>query len=57
MGTPNAPATSRVVVLASGSGSNLQAILDACTSSQLHAEAVAVVSDRPDVCAYHLARP
>lgn len=48
--------TSRVVVLASGNGSNLQAILDACAGGSLAgvAELVAVVSDRPD--AYALQR-
>lgn len=38
----------RLVVLASGNGSNLQAILDACASGQLAAEVVAVVSNRAD---------
>ena len=40
--------TSRIVVLASGNGSNLQAILDACESGVLQGKAtvVAVVSDR-----------
>ncbi len=38
----------RLVVLASGNGSNLQAILDACASGTLPAEVVAVVSDRSD---------
>ena len=38
---------SRLVVLASGNGSNLQAILDACASGRLAAEVVAVVSDQP----------
>lgn len=36
----------RLVVLASGNGSNLQAILDACASGELAAQVVAVVSDR-----------
>jgi len=36
----------RLVVLASGSGTNLQAILDACASGQLPAHVAAVVSDR-----------
>lgn len=47
---------SRVVVLVSGNGSNLQAILDACADGTLHdrAEVVAVVSDRSD--AYALQR-
>ena len=43
--------TSRIVVLVSGDGSNLQAILDACTSGDLPAEVVAVVSNRADVFA------
>ncbi len=38
----------RLVVLISGSGSNLQAILDACASSELVAQVVAVVSNKPD---------
>jgi formyltetrahydrofolate-dependent phosphoribosylglycinamide formyltransferase len=44
----------RLVVLASGTGSNLQAILDACHSGGLTAEVVAVVSDRDN--AYALKR-
>lgn len=43
--------TSRLVVLVSGTGSNLQAILDACADGTLAAEVVAVVSNRPDVFA------
>jgi len=42
-----APVT-RLVVLASGNGSNLQAILDACAAGALPAQVVAVVSDRRD---------
>lgn len=38
----------RFVVLASGEGTNLQAILDACAEGRLAAEVVAVVSDRAD---------
>ena len=41
----------RLVVLVSGSGSNLQAIIDACNDDRLAAEVVAVVSDKPDVFA------
>jgi len=41
----------RLVVLVSGSGSNLQALIDACASERLPAEVVAVVSNRPDVFA------
>lgn len=40
--------TLRLAVLASGSGSNLQAILDACACRRIDAEVVAVVSDRPE---------
>jgi phosphoribosylglycinamide formyltransferase 1 len=46
--------TRQLVVLASGSGSNLQAILDACANRQLDAEVTAVISDKPD--AYALER-
>jgi phosphoribosylglycinamide formyltransferase 1 len=46
--------TTRLVVLASGTGSNLQAILDACTAGELDAEVVAVVSDKDN--AYALKR-
>jgi formyltetrahydrofolate-dependent phosphoribosylglycinamide formyltransferase len=38
--------TARLVVLASGSGSNLQAILDACADGPLDAEVVLVVVNR-----------
>jgi phosphoribosylglycinamide formyltransferase 1 len=38
----------RLVVLASGSGSNLQALLDVCASGALAAEVAAVVSDRAE---------
>lgn len=41
----------RLVVLVSGSGSNLQAIIDACADGRLPAEVAAVVSDKPDVFA------
>jgi phosphoribosylglycinamide formyltransferase 1 len=40
------PAT--IVVLISGNGSNLQAILDACTSGALNAQVVAVISNKRD---------
>ena len=36
----------RLVVLASGNGSNLQAVLDACADGSLAAQVTAVVSDR-----------
>ena len=38
----------RLVVLVSGNGSNLQAILDGCASGELGARVVAVISDRAD---------
>ena len=43
---PHRPA--RLVVLASGAGSNLQAVIDATTSGRLPARVVAVVSDQAD---------
>jgi phosphoribosylglycinamide formyltransferase 1 len=45
---------SRLVVLISGNGSNLQAILDACASGELPASVVCVISDKAD--AYGLVR-
>ncbi len=50
MGSP-AARSKRLVVLVSGSGSNLQAILDAGNDGQLDADVVAVVSNKPDVFA------
>jgi phosphoribosylglycinamide formyltransferase-1 len=44
----------RVAVLISGSGTNLQAIIDAQQSGELNIDIVAVLSDRPD--AYGLTR-
>lgn len=38
----------RLVVMVSGNGTNLQAILDACASDELPAEVVAVVSNKSD---------
>jgi phosphoribosylglycinamide formyltransferase 1 len=46
--------TSRLVILISGNGSNLQAILDACTSGELPAFVVCVISNKAD--AYGLIR-
>jgi phosphoribosylglycinamide formyltransferase 1 len=46
--------TSRLVVLISGNGSNLQAILDACASGELPASIVCVISNNAD--AYGLKR-
>jgi phosphoribosylglycinamide formyltransferase 1 len=45
---------SRLVVLVSGNGSNLQAILDACNTGELNAKVVSVVSNKAD--AYGLTR-
>jgi phosphoribosylglycinamide formyltransferase 1 len=45
---------SEFVVLISGNGSNLQAILDACASGELNAHVVAVISNKRD--AYGLER-
>ena len=45
---------SRLVVLLSGNGTNLQAILDACASGKVNAKVAAVVSDKAD--AYGLVR-
>ncbi|RPE81028.1 phosphoribosylglycinamide formyltransferase [Vulcaniibacterium tengchongense] len=42
---------SRIAVLASGRGSNLQALLDAIATGALDAELVGVFSDRPDAAA------
>lgn len=46
--------TARLVVLISGNGSNLQAILDACASGELDAQVISVVSNKAD--AYGLIR-
>ncbi|MFZ6027885.1 MAG: phosphoribosylglycinamide formyltransferase [Chloroflexota bacterium] len=50
----NSPAFARLVVLISGSGTNLQAILDACGSGELPARVVAVISNK--TAAYGLDR-
>ena len=46
--------SSKIVVLISGGGTNLQAIIDACTDSSYPAEVVGVVSNKAD--AYGLTR-
>ena len=38
----------RLVVLASGGGSNCQALIDACRSGELHAAVVAVITNNPE---------
>jgi phosphoribosylglycinamide formyltransferase-1 len=43
------PEPSRIVVLISGSGSNLQAIAEAAARQEFDGEIVAVISNRPDV--------
>ena len=43
-------------MLASGNGSNLQAIIDACVSGELTAEVVAVISDQPKAYALERAK-
>lgn len=45
---------SRIVVLISGSGTNLQALIDACKTTDFPGEVVAVISNKPD--AYGLVR-
>jgi formyltetrahydrofolate-dependent phosphoribosylglycinamide formyltransferase len=45
------PRRKRIVVLVSGSGSNLQAIIDAAAAGSLPADVVAVISNRADVFA------
>lgn len=52
--TDNASPKARLCVLISGSGSNLQAIMDACRGHNLDAEVVQVISNRAD--AYGLIR-
>lgn len=47
---------SRLVVLASGNGSNLQTVIDACASRVIDAGVVAVVSNRPAAPALDRAR-
>jgi phosphoribosylglycinamide formyltransferase 1 len=53
-GSTPAPAKgrARLAVLASGSGSNLGAILSACADGSLHADVVLVAGDRPNVGAF-----
>jgi phosphoribosylglycinamide formyltransferase 1 len=46
----------RVVVLISGNGSNLQAILDACASGELNAQVGAVISNKRDAFGLERAR-
>lgn len=48
--------TKRIVVLISGSGSNLQAIINACASHEIQGSIVAVISNRPEVYGLERAR-
>lgn len=48
---------SRIAVLASGRGSNLQAIVDAIAAGTLDAEVVAVLSDKPEASALQKVAP
>jgi phosphoribosylglycinamide formyltransferase 1 len=48
--------TKRLAILVSGNGSNLQAILDGCSSGLLRAEVVVVVSNRKDAYAIDRAK-
>ena len=48
--------TKRLVVLASGSGTNLQAILNACQEGEIPAKVVAVISNRKTAYALDRAR-
>lgn len=46
----------KIVVLVSGNGSNLQAIMDACQKGQIKAQIAAVISNKPDVYALERAK-
>jgi phosphoribosylglycinamide formyltransferase 1 len=46
----------RVAVLASGRGSNLQAVIDAIEAGEVHAQIVAVISNKKDAAALERAR-
>jgi len=48
--------TARLVVLASGSGTNLQAVIDACRGGVIDAEVVHVITNRADAFASSRAR-
>ena len=50
------PDKKRLVVLISGSGTNLQAILDACAAGKVNAEVAAVVSNKRDAFGLERAR-
>jgi len=46
----------RIGVLVSGGGSNMQAIMDAIAAGEIHGQIVLVISDRPDAYALERAR-
>lgn len=46
----------RIVVLASGEGTNLQAIIDACQANEVNADVVAVVTNNPSIGALRRAQ-
>jgi len=46
----------KIVVLASGRGTNLQAIIDACERGEIDGKVIAVISDRKDAFALQRAR-
>lgn len=46
----------RIGIIASGSGTNLQALIDACQSNNIHARIVIVISDKADAYALDRAR-
>ncbi len=50
------PAPLRIAILISGRGSNMTAILRACLAGELHAQVVAVISDRADAAGLASAR-
>lgn len=50
------PVPLRVAVLASGRGSNLQAVIDAIEAGQVHAKIVAVISNKKDAVALERSR-
>lgn len=56
MKPPRMHAPLRIAVLASGTGSNLQALIDAIAEGTLHAQIVGVFSDRPACTALARAR-
>lgn len=49
--TSHSDSRQRIVVLASGEGTNLQAVIDACLSGEINAQVVGVVCNTPTACA------